>query len=65
MKAKHAIAIFILGYCLDFIGSFLKIIHHNGWEGIFTIAVIFKIIGSLVLLFKIINYTDLKKFLDS
>ena len=65
MKAKHAIAIFILGYCLDFIGSFLKILHHPGWEPIFTVAAILKVIGLVVLLFKIINYSDLKKFLDS
>jgi hypothetical protein len=40
MKAKYAISLLVFGYCLDFIGALLKILHTAGADFTLTIAVV-------------------------
>ncbi|MBS1663964.1 MAG: hypothetical protein JST68_23155 [Bacteroidetes bacterium] len=64
MKAKHALILLILGYCLDFIGSTVKIMHHLGGDEILITATVLKVMGSLLLLSKLVSYPKLKDFFD-
>jgi len=64
MKAKHAIILLVIGYCLDFAGSLFKILHRPGADNLLTVAAILKILGALLLLYKIINYPKIKEFLN-
>ena len=45
MKAKHAIILLILGYCLDFWGGLNKILHTPQANILLTVAAILKIPG--------------------
>jgi hypothetical protein len=65
MKVKHAIALLVLGYCFDFGGALLKIMHHPNANTILIVAVTLKILGALLFLFKIINYPKIREFMNS
>jgi hypothetical protein len=64
MKVKHALVILVFGFCLQFIGTVIKILHWQGADLTLTIAAIIKVTGALVLLFKIFTYEKLKEFLN-
>ena len=64
MKVKHAIILLILGFCLDFIGAVMKILHWQGSDLMLIIALVIKVTGALVLLVKILTYERLKDFLN-
>jgi hypothetical protein len=65
MKARHAMAILIFGYCFDFIGALFKIVHRPGAETLFIIAAVMKVVGALLFLYKLTNYPKFKDFLNS
>ena len=64
MKAKHAIAILVIGYCLDFLGGLFKILHTREADFILTVAAFLKITGALFFLYKLVSYPKLKDFLE-
>ena len=64
MKAKHAISLLVFGYCLDFIGGLLKILHYAEADLTLTIAAILKVVGALLFLYKLSNYPKIKDFLE-
>jgi hypothetical protein len=64
MKVKHAIVLLTLGICLDFIAAVMKILHWQGADLMFIVALIVKVTGALALLFKILTYGKLKDFLN-
>jgi hypothetical protein len=64
MKAKHAIILLVLGFCLDFIGAVMKILHWQGADMLLIVALIIKVTGALILLFKLLTYEKLKDFLN-
>jgi hypothetical protein len=64
MKAKHSIALLVFGYCLDFVGGLFKILHSPKADTILTIAAILKILGAILLLYKVTNYPKIKEFLN-
>ncbi len=64
MKVKHAIILLILGFCLDFIGAVVKILHWQGADLMLIVALVIKVTGALVLLVKILTYERLKDFLN-
>lgn len=64
MKAKYTIVLIALGFCLDFVGSLLKIAHYPHANTIFLMATVIKVTGVLWLTFKIISYTGFKKFME-
>jgi hypothetical protein len=65
MKAKHAITLLVLGYCFDFAGGFLKIIHHSNADTILLIGAMLKIVGALLFVYKLTNYPKFKEFLNN
>jgi hypothetical protein len=64
MKAKYAISLLVFGYCLDFIGGFLKILHTAEADTTLAIAALLKIIGALIFLYKLTTYPKIKEFMD-
>jgi len=64
MKAKHAIALLIAGYCLEFVGNYFKIVHRPGADLAFLVALVLKVLGALVLLYKIIRYPKFRDFMN-
>jgi len=64
MKAKHALLLFVLGYCFDFMGALLKIVHYPTANTTFLMATALKIIGALLFLYKLLTYPKLKDFLN-
>jgi hypothetical protein len=65
MKTKHALIIFLFGYCLDFIGGLFKILHFGEADAILIIATILKVFGVLFFLIKLNSYQKIKEFLNS
>ena len=64
MKAKYALIIFVLGYCVDFFAAWAKITHQAyGNTAIFLGATI-KIFGALLLLYKVLTHPKMKEFLN-
>ena len=64
MKAVHAITILIVGYCLDFIGGLLKVLHTASADTVLIFAAALKVAGALLFLYKLTNYAPIKDFLD-
>jgi hypothetical protein len=64
MKVKHGIFILVLGYCLDFWGAVRKITHSADANYIFYAAAILKIVGGLLLLYKLFTYPKFKDFMN-
>jgi hypothetical protein len=64
MKAKYAISLLVFGYCLDFVGALLKILHAAGADFTLTVAVVFKVLGALLFLYKLLNYPKFRDFLE-
>jgi hypothetical protein len=64
MKAKHAISLLVFGYCLDFIGGLLKILHTAQADITLTVAAILKVLGALLFLYKLTSYPKIKEFFD-
>jgi hypothetical protein len=65
MKLKYGLILLALGYCLDFIGSWMKIVHRQYATEILTASTVIKIIAVLVILFKILGNQKLKDVLNS
>lgn len=64
MKTKHALILLIIGYCFDFIGALLKILHILAADATLTLAAILKVLGGLLFLYKLLTYPKFKDFLD-
>lgn len=64
MKAKYGLIVLIIGYCIDFIAAVVKILHLKGPEMLFMIALVFKVVGALTLLYKIVTYPKFKEFFN-
>lgn len=64
MQTKHAIVFILVGFCIDFVGVTLKLLHHSLADIVIIIAMVFKVIGTLVFLYKLLSYPKFKDFLD-
>jgi len=64
MKAKHAINLLVFGYCLDFIGGLFKILHTAQADITLTVAAILKVLGGLLILYKLLTYPKIKNLLE-
>ena len=65
MKAKHALVLIIIGYCLNFIGALLKIMHNQEADPILIASTVLSIAGTLLFLGKVIKYPSFKDFMNS
>ena len=64
MEAKHTILIIALGYCFDFAGAWSKITHASYADKLLLIAACLKVLGVVLLAFKIISYDWFKRFMN-
>jgi len=64
MKLKHSLIIFILGYCIDFVGSLFKIMHWKYGDELLITATALKFWGAAFFLFKAIRHPKVKEFLN-
>ncbi len=64
MKIKHCLIIITLAYCLDFLGGLIKILHSPNADNILIIATTLKIVGFVLLLYKILTNSKCKEFLN-
>ena len=64
MKARHAITLLVLGYCVDFVGALQKILHSPNADLILTAGMALKVAGGLLLLYKLLRYGPLRDFMD-
>ncbi len=64
MKAKYTIIIIVVGYCLDFAGGLFKIQHRSYADMTLVIATLLKMLGIVLLAYKIIQYEGFKKFMN-
>lgn len=64
MKTKHAILIFLLGFLTNLGGAFLKIVHFSNANLFLTIGSAIKIIGAILILYKLFTYPKFKDFMN-
>jgi len=64
MKAKYTIVIIVVGYCLEFMGALFKIQHQSFADNTLVIATVLKVLGVVLLAYKIIQYDGFKKFMN-
>ena len=66
MKIKHAIIIFLIGYCVNVIAVLLRILHLflNFSDIIFTVSTIFTVTGVILFACKLLTSEKFKDFLD-
>ncbi len=64
MKAKHALIILATGYCMDFVAALFKIMHMEYADNLFIVATVFKVIGLIAFVAKLLTHPKTKEFLD-
>jgi hypothetical protein len=64
MKTKHAVIIFVFGLCFDFIGVLFKIMHYANADTLLIVGTIFKVVGGLLFLYKLLTHPKTKEFLN-
>ena len=64
MKAKHALILLLSGYCLDLVGAGMKMLQLGNGSTLLFVALILKLTGGLVFLYKLVTYPKWKDFLN-
>lgn len=64
MKAKHTILLIALGFCLDYVGSLSRIMHRGEARTLLVIATILKVLGVLLLAYKVVKYEGFRRFME-
>lgn len=64
MKTKYTLIIFVMGYCFDFIGSLLKILHYANADTLLIVGALFKVSGLLLFLYKILTHPKIKELMN-
>jgi uncharacterized membrane protein len=64
MKAKHAVFLIVLGFCLGFIGALFQIMHRSEAQSLLIIATVLKVAGVLLLGYKVVKYESFRKFME-
>jgi hypothetical protein len=61
MKAKHTILLIALGFCFDFV---TRILPRSEAHLLLVIATILKVLGVLLLAWKVVRYEGFRKFME-
>lgn len=61
MKAKHTILLIALGFSLAFVAD---IMHSGEARSLLVIATILKVLGVLLLAWKVVRYEGFRKFME-
>ncbi len=64
MKIKASIWVFIVGYLLDFIGSWMKIMHQAGGDFALTLGALLKMVGLVLIAILLLRHPKVKSFLS-
>lgn len=64
MKIKHALLLIALGYCFEIFGALLKILHYLYADPLLVTSAFLKILGIIVLLYKILTHPKAKEYLN-
>lgn len=64
MKAKHALLLFVLGLCTDFVGALFKIQHWAHAGTLLIVGMTLKVIGALLFTYKLLTHPKVKEFLN-
>ncbi|HEX8269559.1 MAG TPA: gliding motility protein GldL [Flavobacterium sp.] len=64
MKVKHGVIFLVLGYILTFVGALFKLMHWPYASPMLIIATFFEVVGSIILLYKLLTYPKVKEFLN-
>ncbi|NMH27105.1 GldL-related protein [Flavobacterium silvaticum] len=65
MKTKHALFILIAGICLDFPGAMMKIMHYPYAHEVLFAAMVIKIVGFVLLTYKVVKNPKVREFFNS
>ena len=64
MKAKHTILMIALGFCLEFVGSLTRVMHRSEANALLVLATVLKVLGVLLLAYKVVRYEGFRKFME-
>jgi hypothetical protein len=64
MKIKASIWVLVFGFLLDFLGSWMKIMHLAMGDFVLTIGVLFKMVGLILLVILLFRHPKIRKFLE-
>lgn len=64
MKLKYWIIIMAFGFVFGFLGAWMKVLHKAYADHMLTLAMVVKVVCSLVIAFKLVKHPRLKEFLN-
>ena len=64
MKAKYTILLIALGFCLDYVGSLSRFFHRGEAQALLLLATVLKVLGILLLAYKVVRYEGFRKFME-
>ena len=64
MKAKHTILMIALGFAIGYLGTLTQIFSRTEANIMIVIGTILKVVGILLLAYKIIKYEGFRKFME-
>jgi len=64
MKTKHAFLIFLIGFLLNVVGAFLKIVHFSNANLFLIIGSTIEIMGAVLILYKLFTYPKFRDFMN-
>jgi hypothetical protein len=64
MKTKYALIILIVGFVISFIGVLFKLMHWPYASIMLITSTFLQVIGSIILLYKLVTYPKIKDFLN-
>jgi len=64
MKTKHSLIIIGIGFCLDFVGAFMKILHHPHSNSLLVAGTALKVVGVILLIYKLATYPKIKDLMN-
>jgi len=64
MKAKHTILLIALGFCLEYVSTLSRILYRGEAATLIVLATILKVLGILLLAYKVVRYEGFRKFME-
>ncbi len=64
MKLKHGIILLAVGYCFDFVGTWMKITHQLYADQLIGLATLLKVIAVIIIGIKLIKNPRLKDLIN-
>lgn len=65
MKVKHIIILFLLGYILELLGGYFKIMQLMGAQEVFTVAISLKVVAAVLGVWKMFTIKNSNDILNA